>query len=108
MTDMMIEIVVGIAFLAMINFAFKATGPALLMDRKPSATVQDLIASLAPALLAGLVVVQLAGPRWADLDWTALPGLAAAAIAYRKGFPDLVCILLAVVVTILLRLAVGG
>lgn len=103
----MIEIVVGIALLALINFAYKAAGPALLMDREPSETVQDLIASLSPALLAGLVVVQLVGPRWADLDWTALPGLAAAAIAYGKGLPDLACIPLAVVVTILLRLAVG-
>jgi branched-subunit amino acid transport protein AzlD len=106
-SEIMIEIVVGIALLAMINFAFKATGPALLMDRQPSAAVQDLIASMSPALLAGLVVVQLAGPRWTNFDWTALPGLAAAAIAYTKGLPDLVCILLAVAVTVLLRLAAG-
>ncbi len=62
---------------------------------------------MSPALLAGLVVVQLAGPRWTNFDWTALPGLAAAAIAYTKGIPDLACILLAVVVTVLLRLAAG-
>ena len=29
-------------------------------------------------LLTGLVVVELAGPRWADLDWTTLPALAMA------------------------------
>ena len=89
-------IVVGIVALALMNFAFKATGPALLMDAEPSRTAQELVISLSPALLTGLVVVELAGSRWANLDWTALAALAAAAVAYRKGVPDLVCILIAV------------
>ena len=89
-------IVVGIVVLAVMNFAYKATGPALLMDAEPSPTVQELVIGLSPALLTGLVVVELAGSRWADLDWTAPPALAAAALAYRKGVPDLVCILIAV------------
>ena len=95
--------VVGIVVLALINFSLKAAGPALLMDREPSPTVQELIISLSPALLTGLVVVELAGPGWADLDWTALPALAAAALAYRKGVPDLVCILIAIGVAAGLR-----
>jgi hypothetical protein len=95
--------VVGIVFVALINFSLKAAGPALLMDREPSPTVQELIISLSPALLTGLVVVELAGPGWADLDWTALPALAAAALAYRKGVPDLVCILIAIGVAAGLR-----
>ena len=76
--------VVGIVVLALINFAFKAAGPALLMDAEPSPTVQELIISLSPALLTGLVVVELAGPGWADLDWTALPG----ARRRRPGLPQ--------------------
>ena len=96
-------IVVGIAVLALMNFAYKAAGPALLMDREPSPTVQELIISLSPALLAGLVVVELAGPRWADLDWTAVLALAAAGTAHRLGLPDLVCILVAVGVAAGLR-----
>ncbi len=96
-------IAVGIVALALTNFAFKATGPALLMDAEPSPSVQELVISLSPALLTGLVVVELAGARWADLDWTALPALAAAAVAYRKGVPDLVCILIAVGLTAGLR-----
>ena len=51
------------------------------------------------------VTVELAGPRWKDFDWTALPGLAAAAVAYRKGVPDLACVAAAVLITALLRLA---
>ena len=96
-------IVVGIVALALMNFAFKAAGPALLMDAEPSRGVQELVISLTPALLTGLVVVELAGPRWADLDWTTLPALAAAGVAYRKGVPDLVCILIAVGVAAGLR-----
>ncbi len=88
--------VVGIVALALINFAFKAAGPALLMDAEPSPTMQELVISLSPALLTGLVVVELAGARWAHLDWTTLPALAGAAVAYRKGMPDLLCILIAV------------
>jgi branched-subunit amino acid transport protein len=99
----MTVIVVGIVALALMNFAFKAAGPALLMDAEPSPTVQELIISLSPALLTGLVVVELAGPRWADLDWTALAALAVAGVAYRRGVPDLLCILVAVGVAAGLR-----
>ena len=100
---MMTVIVVGIVVLAIMNFAFKAAGPALLMDAEPSPRVQELVISLTPALLTGLVVVELAGPRWAALDWTTLPALAAAGVSYRKGVPDLVCILIAVGVAAGLR-----
>jgi hypothetical protein len=99
-------IVIGIVVLAVMNFVFKASGPALLMDAEPSPTVQELVVSLSPALLTGLVVVELAGERWADLDWTALPALTAAGLAYRKGVPDLVCILIAVGVAAGLRAVV--
>ncbi len=92
----MTVIVVGIVGLALINFGYKAVGPVVLGDREPSPTVQELVTGLAPALLTGLVIVALAGPRWAALDWTMLPPLAAAALAYRRGVPDLVCILIAV------------
>lgn len=102
----MTGLVAGIVIIAVINFAIKGVGPALLVDREPSPTVQELIMALAPALLAGLVTVQLAGPRWGDFDWTALPGLAAAALAYRRGLPELVCLAVAVVITIALRLVI--
>jgi len=103
---MMTVIVVGIVGLAMINFAFKASGPAVLGDREPSERTQDVVASLSPALLAGLVVVEIAGPHWSEVDWTRIVGLAVAAAAYHRGVPDLVCILLAVLVTAGLRLVV--
>ena len=97
-------VVVGIVALAMINFAFKGAAPAVLGDREPSERAQDVVTSLSPALLAGLVVVELAGPHWSEFDWTRVVGLAVAAVAYRRGLPDLLCILLAVVATAGLRL----
>ena len=102
----MTAIVVGIVALALINFAFKAVGPVLFVDREPSPRVADLVTALAPALLAGLVIVELAGPRWADFDWTVLPGLAAAVLADRRGAPVLVSVAVAVLVTAGLRLVV--
>jgi hypothetical protein len=104
----MTTIVVGIVVLALLNFGYKAAGPVVLGDREPSPTVQELVISLSPALLAGLVVVELAGPRWADLDWTMLPPLAAAAVAYRRGVPDLVCILIAAGLAAGLRALAGA
>jgi hypothetical protein len=99
-------LVVGIAALAMINFAFKASGPAILGDRQPSERAQEVVVSLSPALLAGLVLVELAGPRWSEFDWTKIVALVVAAVAYRRGLPDLICILLAVVAAAGLRLLV--
>jgi hypothetical protein len=100
----MTAVVVGIVAVAVINFAFKAVGPVLLADRQPSPRVRELITAMAPALLAGLVTVELAGPRWGELDWTMIPGLAAAAVAYRRGAHELVCLAVAVLVTVIVRL----
>jgi hypothetical protein len=100
-------LVVGVLALALVNFTIKAAGPVLLEDREPSPTVTELIIALSPALLAGLVTVELAGPRWSQLDWTLLPGLAAAGLAHRLGVPDLVCVAGAVAITAALRLVLG-
>jgi len=105
MTTVMI---IGIIGMALINFSFKAAGPVFVGDREPSPAAREMIMGLAPALLAGLVVVELAGPRWSDFDWTALPGLAAGGVAYLKGVPDLLSIAIAVGTTVLLRLAVAA
>jgi hypothetical protein len=100
--------IIGIIGMALINFSFKAAGPVFVADREPSPAVREMIMGLAPALLAGLVVVELAGPRWSDFDWTALPGLAAGGVAYLRGVPDLLSIAIAVGATALLRLAVAA
>ena len=104
---MIVSLAVGIAVLAMVNFSYKAAGPAVLGDLQPPPRVQELIMSMSPALLAGLVVVDLAGPHWRTFDPTLLPGLAAAGVAYLVRVPDLACIALAVAVTIGVRLVAG-
>jgi hypothetical protein len=100
--------IIGIIGMALINFSFKAAGPVFIGDRQPSPGAREMIMALAPALLTGLVIVELAGPQWSDFDWTALPGLAAGGVAYVKGVPDLLSIAIAVGTTVLLRIAVAA
>lgn len=92
-----------VAALAIINFTFKAAGPAILGDREFSAPVHAVLDTLPVALLSGLIAVDLLGPRWTDADPTMLPGLVTAGIARGRRAPDFVCILAGVVVTAGLR-----
>lgn len=64
----------------MIDFAFTASGPVVLGDREPSERAQDPVSSLSPALLAGLVVVEIVGPHGSEVDWTRIAGLNTAAL----------------------------
>ena len=99
-------LVVGVLALALVNFTIKAAGPVLLEDREPSPTVTELHRAVAGA--AGRAGHRRArGPRWSQLDWTLLPGLAAAGLAHRRGVPDLVCVAGSVAITAALRLLLG-
>ncbi len=62
-----------------------------------------MIALLAPALLAGLVLTDVAGHAWSAVDWTLCAGLAAIAVTYLLRVPVLAAILCGVVVTAALR-----
>jgi uncharacterized membrane protein len=97
--------IVAIVALALINIAFKAAGPAILADREFPPRAQLVIEAFSPALLAGLLVVELLGQRWELFDWTTLPGLLGAAIAWRLRAPQLACIAVGVVVTVATRFA---
>jgi uncharacterized membrane protein len=93
----------AVAALAIVNFTFKAAGPAILGDRRFTARTQAALDALPAALLAGLIVVDLLGPRWDDADWTVLPGLITVAVVRTRHAPHLICILAGVVVTATLR-----
>jgi branched-subunit amino acid transport protein len=93
----------AVAALAIINFTFKAAGPAILGDREFGPGIQAVLTALPAALLAGLIAVDLLGPKWADADWTMVPGLLTVAIARILRAPDLVCIVAGVAVTAALR-----
>lgn len=100
----MLTLWVAILGLALVNATFKAAGPLILGDRELSPRAGALIALFAPALLAGLVVVDLLGDRWRDLDPTTVAGVLATAAVRLRGAPMPVALLVGVLVAALLRL----
>jgi branched-subunit amino acid transport protein len=95
---------IAILLVALVSFVIKAAGPALLGERPLPNRVTAVIALVAPALLAGLVITDLAGPAWTEADWTLAAGLGVAATAYLFRVPALASVAIAVVATALLRL----
>jgi branched-subunit amino acid transport protein len=88
---------------AVISVAIKAAGPALLGDRTLPSWATGVIAALAPALLTGLVLTDVAGPGWSAFDWRLCAGLGTVGGAYLLRAPILLAIALGVVVTAALR-----
>lgn len=88
---------------AVVSVGIKAAGPALLGARALPSWTSKVIAALAPALLAGLVLTDVAGPGWSAFDWRLCAGLGAAGGAYLLRAPILLAIALGVVVTAGLR-----
>ncbi|CAM3309486.1 AzlD domain-containing protein [Kibdelosporangium persicum] len=95
---------IAILLVALVSFAIKAAGPALVGGRRLPPRAAGVIALLAPALLAGLVLTDFAGPGWTKADWTVAAGLSVAGISYLLRAPMLVCVALAALATALLRL----
>ena len=82
----------------------KAAGPVVLGGRTVPDPVARVLDALAPAVLAALVITQLvAGDRELVLD-ERLAGIAAAGVAIALRAPILVTVVVAAVVTALLRL----
>ncbi len=99
MTTMTIAVLV----LTIVNVAFKAAGPAVLVDQEFPPRAKPLIDALPPALLAGLLVIDILGAGWTGLDPTVLPGLTVAAGLRLAGRSHLVCLLGAVAATAAVR-----
>lgn len=97
----------AILAVALISFAIKAAGPALLTGRELPAWSRSVIALLAPALLAALVVVHVLGEDWKAVDVGVLAGLGAVVIAHLLRAPLLVAVLVGVAVTAALRAITG-
>jgi branched-subunit amino acid transport protein len=86
------------------TIALKASGPVVLGGRTLPDTVARVLEMLAPAMLAALVVTQLVGgERELVLD-ESLGGISAAGVAIALRAPILVTVVVAAVVTALLRL----
>jgi branched-subunit amino acid transport protein len=92
-----------ILVVAAVSIAIKAAGPALLGDRDLPPWTSGVIAALAPALLTGLIVTDVAGPGWSTFDWRLCAGLTAAGGAHLLRAPLLPSIALGVLVTAGLR-----
>jgi branched-subunit amino acid transport protein len=82
----------------------KASGPLALGDRKLPGVAIEVTALIAPVLLAGLIVVDLGGARWIDLDWHQVAGVGAAGLARTLKAPMLVAVVCGIATTALLRL----
>jgi branched-subunit amino acid transport protein len=101
-TFWIVVVVVGAA-----TIALKASGPVLLGRRPLGERAQSIVDLLAPVMLTALVVTQtFAGDQEIVLD-ARVPGVAAAAIAVWRGAPIIVAMVIAGVVTALVR-AAGG
>jgi hypothetical protein len=99
----MTGMVLAVVALALINLVYKGVGPAVLGDRRFPLRIQEMVDALPVALLAGLVIVNLLGERWAAADVTVVPGLLAAAGAWWFRVPQLGCVAVAVAVSIAVR-----
>lgn len=87
------------------TIVLKSLGPVLLGGRDLPAGVMGIVALLAPSLLAALIAVNtFASGRHLTVDARAA-GLAAAAVALLFRAPVLVAVVIAAVVTALVRLA---
>lgn len=93
----------AIAALAVINIFYKGLAPAVLGDREFSPRVTAVLIAFGPALLAGLLVVEVLGAGWRDIDATVLPGLAAVAALRWRGVNPLLCIVAGVALTVAAR-----
>jgi uncharacterized membrane protein len=97
----------AIALVAAASATLKAAGPLLLGGRELGPRATAVIASLAPALLTALVLVDtITAGRRLVLD-ARLAGVAAAGVALLLRAPVLVVIGAAVATTALVRLAAG-
>jgi uncharacterized membrane protein len=89
---------------AVVSAAIKAAGPVVLQDRTFPPRTAAVIDALAPALLAGLIVVELLGRAWEGADATVVPGLVLGAALRFAKVPDAICVAAAVAATVLVRL----
>jgi branched-subunit amino acid transport protein len=95
---------IAIVAVTLANAAIKAAGPVLAGGRELPSRVNDVIALLTPTLLATLVVTETFGEDGhLVLDERAL-GVGVAAVAIVLRAPVLLAVILAVVVTALIRL----
>ena len=86
------------------NWAMKASGPLTLGSRQLPPAAYSMISLMAPVLLAGLIVVELGGAGWKELDWQQVLGVGVAGVASALKVPMLAAVLCGAIAAALLRL----
>ena len=94
-----------IAGCAIVTFAIKGAGPAVLGGRDLPDSVKQILALFAPALLAALVAVAIFshGDEWTVGEDTA--GVLAAGVIFWRTKSVVLCVFSAALITALLRAA---
>jgi len=85
------------------NWAMKAGGPLALGARRLPPRAVNVISLMAPALLAGLIVINLGGAAWSEANWQQVAGVGAAGLARALRAPMLLAVGCGIAVTALLR-----
>jgi branched-subunit amino acid transport protein len=97
------EFWIVVAVVGVATVLFKAAGPVLLGRRPLPPRGQSVVDLLAPVMLTALVVTQTFGGDGEVTVDARLPGVAAAAVAISRRVPIIVAMLIAGVVTGLVR-----
>ena len=90
-----------------VTVAIKALGPMLLGGKQLPRRVTDVVALLAPALLAALVAVNTFGGDQELAVDARVPGVLAGAVAIKLKAPVLVVVIVAALVTATVRAVTG-
>ena len=98
---------ISVLVVTVATWLMKSAGPLALGDRQLPPNALKVTSLLAPVLLAGLVVVDLGGAKWDDLDWTQVLGVGVAGVARMLKAPMLLAVVCGVATTALVRLLVS-
>jgi branched-subunit amino acid transport protein len=98
-----VSVWIAVIVVALINAAFKAAGPAIVGQRDIPPAARRLVAMLPAAILTALVLSDLAGSRWAHIDWPLAAGVGAAAATRLFRAPLLAALVAGIAVTAVLR-----
>ncbi len=102
---MLTTIWICVAITALVSFAIKAAGPAILGHRPLPARATGVIALLAPALLSALVISDVLRAHWSAANAPLAFGVLTAAGARTARTPTPACVIAAIIITAAARAA---
>lgn len=97
----------SVLVVSLANSVLKASGPLALGQRPLPAAAVKVTGLTAPVLLAGLIITDLGGRGWDQLEWTQLAGVGVAGVARLARTPMLLALGFGIAVTAVLRWQLG-